>query len=177
VLRPTRQIIGESADQFPLEALIDKFRGSTKPLTFDEDDYDALLSMKYGKAYTFSMLALLYPALDFRNKFPIDHIYPRAKFAIKNLQEQGFTLEDVQEFRELMDQLPNLQLLEGPENIAKSDKYPDEWEQQEFPSGEERALYRRKNYIPDMDLLLERFPKFMSSRRELMRAALKQAVN
>lgn len=176
VLRPTRQVIKESENGFPLAALIERSRGGTKSLAFDDDDYEKLLDLKYGKPYTFSTLALLFPAVDFRNKFHVDHIFPRSKLKPGNLQKEGFTVEDAQEFHEMVDMLPNLQLLEGSENIEKSDKYPEEWEQQRYSSEEGRRLYRQGNCIPDMELNIDNFELFMRQRRALLKSVLIEAV-
>ena len=82
VIRPIRDIIRENGNnEFPITEIIDKFKGTNKSIQFTEDDIDEyLLKLKYGKSETLSVLMLLYPSLDFSNKFHEDHMYPRSKF-------------------------------------------------------------------------------------------------
>lgn len=78
VLRPFRDIIknlGES-EGFPVEQIVKKLRGSSKSLNFDNDEISNLLYYQYAQPYTYSILAFLYPTLDFRNKFHQDHQAP-----------------------------------------------------------------------------------------------------
>lgn len=82
VIRPIRDIIRENGNnEFPITEIIDKFKGTNKSIQFTEDDIDEyLLKLRYGKSETLSVLMLLYPSLDFSNKFHEDHMYPRSKF-------------------------------------------------------------------------------------------------
>ena len=77
VLRPIRQVIDRSHDTFPLAEIVEEFRGKPKSLTFNNDEIDNLFAYSYGSAYVFSTLAVLYPTLDYRNRFHLDHVYPR----------------------------------------------------------------------------------------------------
>ena len=89
VLRPVRELLRQAEDEFPLDKIIDKFKGTNKSLMSTEDDIENMLSCRYGQGYTFSTLALLYPSLDFRNKFHIDHIHPRSLFTRAKLKKAG----------------------------------------------------------------------------------------
>lgn len=81
VLRPIREIIqNNETNDFPIEKIIDRFKGTNKSIMFTEDDIDEyLLKLRYGKSETLSTLMLLYPSLDFNNKFHRDHIYPKSR--------------------------------------------------------------------------------------------------
>ena len=58
--------------------IIERFKGTNKSIQFTEDDIEEyLLKLKYGKSETLSTLMLLYPSLDFSNKFHEDHMYTR----------------------------------------------------------------------------------------------------
>jgi hypothetical protein len=116
VLRPARDVLSEEPDTFPLEAIREKFKGTTKSLSFTKDDIDSLLESRYGQSYTFSVLALLYPTLDFRNTFHIDHIHPRSLFSRNKLIKRGIDGDDLGFYLDHADLLPNLQLLEGIPN-------------------------------------------------------------
>ena len=88
---------------------------ANKALKLTTDDVDDLLTLQYGNPAILPVLQVLYPHLDYKNsKFHIDHIYPKAKFTMKNK-----TLSP--DFLEEKNYLFNLQLLEGAENIRKKD--------------------------------------------------------
>ena len=110
----------------------------------------------------------MYPSLDFKNKFHIDHIFPKSLFNRKNLLRHGIPEDKVYEFIENVDSLANLQLLEGIKNIEKSNKDFKEWLFETFPNEQARKEYMNKNYIPDIDLSIENFEKFIFIRRTLM---------
>ncbi len=78
VLRPLREVIRNSNTTFPLEGIISEFKGTNKTIIFTEDDIDNLLQYKYGQSYTYSVLTFLYPHLDYKNKFHVDHIHPKS---------------------------------------------------------------------------------------------------
>lgn len=167
-IRPIRQIIGKTNNGFPLQEIIAEFRGKDKSIIFTDDDIDALFDNYFGSAYTFSTLAVLYPTLDFKNKFHIDHIFPRSLFRRKNLLKRGIPEDKVDEFFVNVDYLANLQLLEGLPNIEKSNKDFKEWLFETYPSPQTRKEYMDKNYIPDVDLSIENFEEFFSERTKLM---------
>jgi uncharacterized protein with ParB-like and HNH nuclease domain len=168
VLRPMRDVIRDCDNNFPIESLFEKFKGTSKALSFDDDELVNLTSYEYGEAYTYSALAFLYPSLDFRNRFHLDHIYPKWMFTRKELQKQGVSKEDISAYLEKFNSLANLQLLEGVPNQEKSGKKIDEWMQETYPNEVDRAAYRKKNYIPDMELTIANFLQFIELRKALL---------
>ncbi|MGH7901612.1 MAG: hypothetical protein ACRENZ_07730 [Thermodesulfobacteriota bacterium] len=168
VLRPLRQIISESNLVFPLEKIIDKFRGDTKTLIFAEDQIVNLYSYQYGTSYTFSTLVLLYPTLDYRNKFHIDHIFPKSFFTRRILRKKGIQDEDVEFYLDNYNYLANLQLLEGIPNMEKSPRDFKEWITETYPDGNDRKEYMKKHYIPDVDLSIQNVRQFIEERIKLM---------
>lgn len=169
VLRPIREIISDSPTCFPLQGIVDKFKGSPKTLAFDVDTIEKLLFYEYGESYTFSALALLYPTLDYRNKFHIDHIFPRSFFTKKKLSQKEIQESKVEYYIENSDYLPNLQLLEGIPNQEKGDMDFGEWLNKSYPDGQDRQDYMMKHYIPDIDLGFGNFENFVREREKLMR--------
>lgn len=92
---------------------------ANKALKVTIDDVEDLLTLQYGNPAVLPVLQVLYPHLDYKNsKFHIDHIYPKAKFTIKNKDLSP-------DFIEEKNYLFNLQLLEGAENIGKKDADPN----------------------------------------------------
>jgi len=177
VLRPIREILKNNADEFPLQAIREKFKGTTKSLEFTDDDIENLLFSKYGVEYTFSTLVLLYPTLDFRNKFHVDHIFPRSLFTRAKLLKRNVSSNDMEFFGEQADQLSNLQLLEGLPNQEKSDLDFQQWLNKNYPQQGERIEYFSKNYIPNVDLSITNFRQFIEKRRELLKTKFAQLLH
>lgn len=169
VLRPIREILASENTSFPLDSIKSRFRGTTRSLSFSEDEVDNLLRSRYGEGYTFSSLALLYPSLDLRNKFHIDHIFPRSMFTRTKLLKRGVPEDNIDFYLEQVDRLPNLQLLEGIPNQEKSDTDFKDWLATNNVSKQGRADFMSKNFIPDIDLSLTNFRDFIEKRRELLK--------
>ena len=114
---------------------------------FEEEDVDYLLTKKYSSREAFSIMAILYPWVDFSNRFHQDHIFPRARFSHARLLRAGISEGEISSFQELRDQIPNLQLIPGAGNQEKSSKMPSIWVAEEYRGGDERKEYMRKNFI------------------------------
>ncbi len=170
VLRPIRQVIGKGNEEFPLNEIVEEFRGKPKSLTFNDDEIQNLFEYYYGSAYTFSTLAVLYPTLDFRNKLHLDHIHPKSSFKRKALLNRGVPENQLDFFLREFDFLANLQLLEGLPNIEKSDKEFKDWLLETYPDPQARRDFMAKHYIPDVDLSLDNFEEFIVERKNLMAA-------
>ncbi|MGH9493970.1 MAG: GmrSD restriction endonuclease domain-containing protein [Candidatus Sulfotelmatobacter sp.] len=168
VLRPMREVLKGVKQTFPLEDIREKLKRTPKSLTFTTDDIEALIHTKYGKGYTFSTLALLYPALDFRNSFHIDHIHPRSFFTEAKLNKRGIVGEEQSFYLESVDTLPNLQLLEGVPNQEKSDTDFEDWLNAAYRSKHSRQAFSERNYIPEVSLEFKNFAQFFKKRRELI---------
>lgn len=178
VLRPIREIIKKlgKSDGFPVHLIEQKLRGTSKSLNFDDDEISNLLYYQYAKPYTYSVLAFLYPTLDFRNKFHQDHIFPKKLFTAKRLAARNIPESDIEHFLDSFNRIGNLQLLEGVPNIEKSDKDFSDWLQETYPKVAERKAYMVKNYIPDVDLSLENFAEFIEAREALIVDAFKKLL-
>ena len=100
VLRKIREILkNNGTNDFPLEHIIEKFKGTNKSIQFTDEDIDEfLLKLKYGQSDTFSTLMLLYPSLDFSNKFHEDHMYPKSKFTKTYLRKQGIAEDKLDQY-------------------------------------------------------------------------------
>ena len=144
LLRDLREVIkSQGGSAFPVAAIEQAMALRGKSLAVTDALVDDILSLEYGKARTFAVLAALFPHVDTRNMFHVDHLFPAARFdkkvlaSLKNADGTSrFTAESIDELVSLRDRLPNLQLLPGLENIGKSDKAPDDWLAAEFPSPE-----------------------------------------
>ena len=168
VLRPVREVIDKSEDGFPFEKIILKLKGSAKAISFDGDEIENLLYYQYAQAYTYSVLAFIYPTLDFKNKFHQDHIFPKKLFTAKRLEKRGIGEEDIEFYLNNYNCLANIQLLEGVSNQEKSGTDFDVWIKEKYPNKDDRKAYMERNYIPDVDLSLENFKEFIEKREKLI---------
>lgn len=165
-----------STTGFPVEGLASAIRTGGRPSQFDTGEVEDLLDYKYGNAYAFAVLALLYPTLDFRNRFHQDHIHPRSHFSRAQLHRRGIAAEQQPFYMANVDRLPNLQLLEGMPNLEKSNTPFADWLREKYSDPEKRRNYMERNYIPDTDAALTGFREFYDARRELMLRALRKKL-
>lgn len=166
VLRNMRKVIKENHTSFPLEEISNALKRTNKSLVFDEDEITNLFYNQYGGTYTFSTLALLYPTLDFNNLFHLDHIHPKSFFNKRNLESEN--IENAEFYMDHFNDIENLQLLEGPVNIEKSNMAFECW-LDKYYNEEEKKGFMKKHYIPDVNLDFNNFEEFVNERRELMR--------
>lgn len=169
VLRPMREVISKSFSQFPLDEIIQKQRGDTKTLLFDQDEINNITKYEYGKPYTYSALAFLYPTFDHRNRFHLDHIFPKKLFTVKELKKHGISDDLIQEYLDNFNSLVNIQLLEGVVNQEKSGKDFNDWLLEKYPNNEERINFLKRHLIPsEIDLRLNNFLEFVKLRKQLI---------
>lgn len=177
-LRNLRTVLSSNVDSgFPLTAIVEEFRGKDKSIIFDDDEIENLLGYKYGQRYTFSTLALLYPTLDFRNYFHIDHIHPTSEFHKNKLQKLGLSNDEIDDFKEKLNSLPNLQLLEGRVNQSKNNTPFERWLNRSFSNDLDKRDFMRKHYIPGTDLSIRNFQEFFEKREETLFNAFKEMVS
>lgn len=174
VIRTTRTILSENTtDQFPFETILEKFKGTDKSIIFTDDDIDEyLLNLRYGKSETLSTLMLLYPSLDFANNFHIDHMYPKSKFNKAYLSKMGVSAEDIPKYIDAVNDISNLQLLDGIANEEKNDKDFDKWFNEKYRTESEREEQRNKHYMPNMEYSYLNFMDYINQRREIIKSKL-----
>jgi uncharacterized protein with ParB-like and HNH nuclease domain len=176
VLRPIRKIIQENNNSYPIEEIITYFKGTNKTLIFSDEDIENLLFYKYGKGFTFSVLSLLYPSLDFRNIFHVDHIFPKSLFSKSKLRAKNISEENIETFLDYFNYLGNLQLLEATPNIEKLNKEFDLWLNKTYPDDIDKKEYKKRNFIPDVDLCFNNFIEFFKERENLMKQRFKDIL-
>lgn len=178
VLRPIREIIRDNGtEEFPLDKILEHFKGTNKSIVFTDDDVEEyLLNLKYGSSETLSTLMLLYPSLDFNNKFHVDHMYPKSTFTKKYLAQQGVAVDKIQLYIDTVNNIENLQLLAAIPNIEKQNKDFDIWFNKTHPTDESKQQYRSIHYIPDMVYSYDNFLTFAEKRKELLKKALKATL-
>lgn len=174
VIRPIRDIIRENGnDEFPIVQIIDKFKGTNKSIQFAEDDIDEyLLKLKYGKSETLSTLMLLYPSLDFSNKFHEDHMYPKSKFRKSYLRKMGVPEDKLDTYIDSVNDISNLQLLAAQLNEEKLNTDFDVWFNKHQVTDSDKIQYRTIHYLPEMEYTYPNFLLFMDKRKQMIRNKL-----
>jgi hypothetical protein len=176
ILRPLRKVIGTATNSFPVEEIVEEFRGKPKSFVFNPDEIENLFEYQYGKAYTFTALALLYPSLDFRNKFHVDHIHPKSFFTSKKLTKMKLPETKCPFYIDNFNKVANLQLLEGTPNQEKNDSDFKKWLFQTYPDDQDRRSFMGKNFIPSIDLGFDNFEEFIKARRRKMKEVYSQLL-
>ncbi|TDE54806.1 DUF262 domain-containing protein [Flavobacterium sp. GT3P67] len=173
-----RTIISSNSGIFPLEQLIEKYKGSNKSLEFQESNIEHLLTTQYGSSFAFMVLGLLYP-LNHDYTFHQDHIHPKSLFNNKTLEKMGVLSREVRdEFVNNYNSLPNLQLIEAIANQQKSAKTLIEWLEQMHPTVEKQNSYKLLHFFPENESLeLIHFVSFFNKRKELLKEKLMTILN
>lgn len=169
ILRAIRDTITTCpGNNFPDDEINDRLKATGKAISFDEEDIEHLLSYKYSKPHTHSVLALIYPTLDFKNKFHQDHIFPKRFFKKTTLKKLGIPSDDIDYFMDNYNRIANLQLIEGIKNQEKSSKEFIDWIKETYSDEDEKKEYMKRHYIPNVDLQLLNFKEFIEKREELI---------
>jgi uncharacterized protein with ParB-like and HNH nuclease domain len=176
-IRKAMQTAIQDEKSFPGNAIFDELKTTSRTMKFDAAELDGLMSYRYGQIYTFSILALLYPWLKFDQLFNVDHVFPRGMFNAKELQKRNIPKERWSEWLDHFNDIGNLQLLPGSENIIKSDQEFEKWLENECPKPADLIAYRELHLIPDVDLSFEQFPEFLAARSKVMRSKLAEILN
>jgi hypothetical protein len=179
VLRPLRNVIRDNLQNgFPFDEIINHFKGDpSKSLIFSDDEIEALTELKYNNAHTYSVLLLLYPHLNPRNSFHMDHIFPKSQFKRSILRKRGIDDSKLDEFITKYDYISNLQLLEGSENEEKGKKDFVIWLNEKYPNAREKELFLSSNLIPvDSSLDFPDFLEFFNNRQSLIIQKLKNLL-
>jgi uncharacterized protein with ParB-like and HNH nuclease domain len=177
VLKPIRKAIQDKPGHYPYKEIQEVLKRTTKSMKFDLPELEVLLDYRYDQSYTFSALTLLYPWLKYDQQFHIDHIFPKSKFNSKELTKHNIPSDQWPLWLEHYNDIANLQLLQGPVNIAKSDQYFDIWLADECKSEEQLNQYKHNHFIPSCSLKFENFPTFLKEREKLIKKQLAKELD
>jgi len=170
VLRETIQSSESSA--FPDAQLRLAMAQRGKSLTFEAAEIEDLLGMEYGDRRIFPLLSLLFPFVDLRNQFHVDHVFPISRFSRPKLLKAGVAAADCDAFAERANSLPNLQLLEGAINNEKRAAMPASWLAKLCPDADAQLQYKARHELGALPDDLTRFDEFFQARRNRLRAIL-----
>jgi len=165
--------IKPNTPSFPADALNDQIKGD---ISVGDDFLEELLITQKDDRYAFSILALLYPRLDYRNNdFHKDHLHPISGFTKIMSQNLAIPLADQGIFfsREWNNSIINLQMLDSNENMSKQDKSLAEWFDQETTK-QDPHLLRQRCIIPnEVSLEFKDFVVFAKNRKIELKKRLK----
>lgn len=175
VLAAVRAAIAESLDPlFPLGDIEKALFAHSVSLKFGEEELEMLLTTEYGKRNSFSVLAAIYPALNTQFTFHQDHVYPKSKFRKPTLRAAGLTEDEIEWAQARLNQIANLQLLEGVVNQVKLDSFFDDWIAPMRADPVAWGQYRALHAIPDLtEFGFPRFRDFFEARQKIMLTRLK----
>ena len=166
VLMEMRQVIDRNGSvAFPIDSVMRTMAGRDKSLAFTDEQIQDLADMRFSDRRTFLLLSVMFRFLDLEHHFHVDHIFPRARFSDDNLTTAGIPEREHQEFREMMDGLPNLQLLEGPKNTEKQTLLPCDWLDRHVGADREaRQAYKDRHLLGEIPAGLHEFKDFYQGR-------------
>jgi uncharacterized protein with ParB-like and HNH nuclease domain len=165
-----KQQVEKGSDIFPAIPIAKKLSKTRKSLTMDDESIENLLYTTYENRYAFSILALLYPHLDYRNNdFNKDHIHPKTMFGSKKLKKAGIDLnqKNGHYYTEnwAFNGIVNLQMLDSNDNKAKGDKSLKEWTESTKVDFDKQILPTNTDF--------EKFVDFVDERWEMLKEKLK----
>ena len=163
-------------DGFPARTIEAAMRARGKRLTFDDEELQDLADASYdGRAY--SLLFLLYSFVNVdTNQFHIDHVFPRALMTPACLKEAKIDDEQIADFRDRVNRLANLQLLEGHKNKSKGAKLPADWLRAQY-SEEQRLHHCHLHDLGDVPADISGFLDFYEARRTRILKELRRLLD
>ena len=176
----TKEAIKQEITNFPFIKIQNTLRGTTKDITIDDDFIENLLKEQKDSGLAFSILALLYPNLDYKNgDFHKDHLHPDSSFRNKTLKEKNIAEDKIAIYLNLENNnsILNLQLLDGNENESKLDKGLKEWVIEESKKQNISMEKFCENHLLPNILEFEEFPNFIKKRKEILKSKLKGIIN
>lgn len=160
--------IKETVTLFPAAEI----NSEIKKLSDVGDDFieDLLYSQKDSR-YSFPILAMLYPNLDYRNNnFHQDHLHPAS--AYNDLEEKDKEKYGWQVYNSIL----NLQMLDANENKSKNAKPLDKWVSEQTRN-KDMQKFMEDHLIPDTDLSLSNFSDFVEKRKTILVQRIKKMIN
>jgi hypothetical protein len=144
---------------------------------FGEDLLEELLTVPIWDRRAYIVLALIHPQhAKHQHQFHKDHLHPHARF--NYLTALDLDPEQEARWHDMKNRLPNVQLLQGTQNIVKQAKPLKIWIETEFSERRAREVFLEQNDIPnDLSLELRDFETFFTVRKESLRQRLRRLLN
>ena len=158
---------------FPIEAI---HANTKREMGITIEFINEILLTQKDDAYSFSILALLYPNLDYRNNnFHKDHLHPEIAFkSLDKITQETYSWKNY-------NSILNLQMLGSNENMSKKDTDLLTWVQEQSKN-RDLSNFLDDQLIPnihdrqDCGLRLEDFLMFIENRKELLTNKLQEIL-
>lgn len=173
----SKKKIESSIIEFPYDLIVKELKGTTKDITFDDDYIENLLLTQKNDPLCFSILAILYPHLDYRNgDFHKDHIFAESLFTKRNLKSLGIKNEQWDFYLNPVNynSVSNLQFLDGNENKSKQDANLGDWVKKESKNkGLTQQEFCERHLLPEI-FDISKFETFITTRKKRLKNILKK---
>ena len=164
----TGSYIKETVTLFPATEINSEIR---KLSDVGDDFIEDLLYSQKDSRYSFPILAMLYPNLDYRNNnFHQDHLHPAS--AYNDLEEKDKEKYGWQVYNSIL----NLQMLDANENESKNAKPLEKWVSEQTRNKDMRK-FMEDHLIPDTDLSLSNFSDFIEKRKAMLVQRIRKMIN
>ena len=160
---------------FSFDELLKLDLPSRKSLYITEFELENFMTYRKGIS-TFFVLSLLYPNLKYEEvQFHQDHIHPASKFSSDNFKLIELSDEEQEEWLQLRDMIPNLQLMEGRQNESKNATEFNIWLSEK--DEQEQRQFKVSNFIPEeVSLDFRDFKNFFEKRKVKLKTELKKVL-
>jgi hypothetical protein len=176
ILALHRSVINDSSGAFPFGEISERLAATYRSLRFGDDEIETLLDLRYGRQLTPVVLGVLYPGINYGIQYHYDHLHPRARFSAKALMGRGINEEQAKWSAAHVDDLANLTVIEGWENVEKTDKPLADWLGGR-PADKLAGIQDRHRIPPGVSLQESDFPAFLEARRRLLASYLSELLN
>ncbi len=168
-------------ESFPSEAIATILRTQGKDPQVTDEFIESLLLTQYEDRTAFTILALLAPGLDYKNKFHKDHLHPASGFKLKALKAAGTAETDSEFYRDAKhwNSILNLAHLDENENKSKNDTPLADWAKKEVVRQKISVeKFCSDHLLPDDSALLAfaNFQKFIAERRKILGKQLRELL-
>lgn len=164
----TGSYIKETVTLFPATEINSEIR---KLSVVGDDFIEDLLYSQKDSRYSFPILAMMYPNLDYRNNnFHQDHLHPAS--AYNDLEEKDKEKYGWQVYNSIL----NLQMLDANENESKNAKPLEKWVSEQTRNKDMRK-FMEDHLIPDTDLSLSNFSDFIEKRKAMLVQRIRKMIN
>jgi hypothetical protein len=174
-LRHLRELL--NTPNFPVKIIISGFTGTNQDMKVDDDFIEIILKTQKDHPRAFSILALLYHYLDYRNgDFHKDHLHPASYFTDKYLSEFDIPDNDLWFYKDAnnWNSICNLQLLDSNENMSKNNAALKQWVDFQAEKLKISPIeFCNKRMIP-MNIDFLNFKEFIEERKQLLKEAIKE---
>jgi uncharacterized protein with ParB-like and HNH nuclease domain len=177
---PLRKIINENPDSFPVDKIIEHYKGTNKSIVVNEDDLEFFLDLEYKSSLAYSLLTILYEGgIDFDQRYHKDHIHPSKYFTDAKLKNQGISdIEKVKQYQDRKDRIANLQLIPATRNEEKGGKLFYKWFECNYSNKAKRNNFKDFHFFPEGESLkFDSFIDFYEKRKDNLRAKLREKLN